>query len=299
MDSAKHAVLLILHGVKDCFCGFLALRDFLCAQEPNVSVTASDRVRRSNHQGNARSKLLQCAVFSLFFWISNFIFDRIFLQYIFIQLAEWTGEDLDANRIVWLQRALYSTFCVLWILPLLVLSKLLNFIWYQDIADDVLVKLGVKKRSDIKISDFYADLIKSIIVQMCYCLQAVSAYFLPLPVFIQNLWYLFHFALLYSLYAFEYKWVHMGWPLHKRLQNIDRKWPYYLGFGLPLAVVTTFFSSFIGSMIIFSALFPYYVISSAVTYDSQSPTFSHPFHTFKIADFISDKVILSIPFFRR
>ena len=77
----------------------------------------------------------------------------------------------------------------------------------------------------------------SMMVQAMFLGQGFLMTLLPLPL-IGNILALVHICLLYALYAFEYKWCNMGWELHRRLTFIEHNWPYFVGFGLPLAVLT-------------------------------------------------------------
>jgi len=79
--------------------------------------------------------------------------------------------------------------------------------------------------------------------------------------YISDVLFLLHMTLLYSLYSFEYKWVQMGWPLHHRLAFLETNWPYFVGFGLPLALLTWWPNDFYLSGCIFSIVFPLFIIA--------------------------------------
>lgn len=96
-------------------------------------------------------------------------------------------------------------------------------------------------------------------------------------------------CLLYSLYAFEYKWFNMGWELHKRLTYIEENWPYFIGFGIPLTVATQLPNSYIISGCVFSIFFPFFILSGNEATPVLGPT-ELPLKLFSVVVAISNKL---------
>lgn len=163
---------------------------------------------------------------------------------------------------MWLQPLLVYTFQALWVLPLFALSKVVNCLWFQDIADIAFRYItGGRQASSPGISRVLADVLFSVMVQTLFLLQAVIVSMLPIGK-LGEIVYLVHLSLLYSLYSFEYAWFNRGWELHRRLSFIEDNWPYFVGFGMPLAVLTSWPTSYFISGCIFSILFPLFMLSA-------------------------------------
>lgn len=156
---------------------------------------------------------------------------------------------------------LQTTFDSLWVLPLFLLSRLVNALWFQDIGN-LAYKYSIGRPKPIpSLSTFIADNLFSFIIQALFLVQATMLSLTPLPAPLPDALYIFHMCLLYSLYSFEYKWVQMGWPLHQRLQYLESNWPYFLGFGLPLSVITYCPNDFFISGSVFAIVFPLFIIA--------------------------------------
>lgn len=188
------------------------------------------------------------------------MFDYLLLPILFAMASFLFGGDSVSHSLVWnwvrpLLSAIISAF---WVLPIFFLSRVVNIFFFQEIADSSFRGRSQQLRSLPKL---LADSFFSLFVQALFLVQANLVTYAPIAYLNQFLGYI-HLSLLYSLYSFEYKWFNMGWELYKRLHFIESNWPYFIGFGLPLAVLTSLSDSFILNGCIFSLLFPLFIISS-------------------------------------
>nr|CAD7446915.1 unnamed protein product [Timema bartmani] len=226
-----------------------------------------------------------CALNGGVFGLSILIFEQVLLPTLRYLLLFLFGDSPSTGKSVWgwLSLCLSCTFGVFWVLPLVppqqdrqqplvpVSESFLNrgvfvnlFLVYtntfQDIADSAYRYSRGRPQLLSSVSKLIADTLFSILVQALFLVQGLVVSMLPI-VLLSDLLSLLHMCMLYSLYAFEYKWFNMGWELHRRLMFIENNWPYFFGFGLPLAVLTSLPSSYFISGCVFSILFPLFIIS--------------------------------------
>lgn len=163
------------------------------------------------------------------------------------------------------ETGLQVIFSSLWVMPLFILSKIVNGFWFIDIANSVYELYHGKPRSFPSLSKSVADLIYGIIVETIFLLQATLIKQLPVMEGFTYILFVIHHTLLYALYAFEYKWFNMGLDIRLRIRMIEEHWPYFCGFGTPLFVLTNLTYSYYPTVIsacVFSITFPFFIISA-------------------------------------
>ena len=179
-----------------------------------------------------------CLLNGCVFWASIILFEHAILPLVEFLIRSFMGAEAAS----WLWKTVFPvlrvTFATLWVLPFYLLSKFVNAIWFADIADTAFRNSGPGERPRMMttLTIAIADTIFSVIVETIFLFQAkvFSMLLTPFPL-LGSITNFVHLCLLHSLYCFEYKWFNQGLELHKRLSFIENNWPYFMGFGLPLA----------------------------------------------------------------
>ncbi|XP_050299831.1 etoposide-induced protein 2.4 homolog [Anthonomus grandis grandis] len=271
----KNILSAIIKGVYDSFRGMVVI--FYLDKEINDSVRtrhspairqkdSESKTHLSNRQGKQeRSKVgrnvLQCALLNGgVFLLSVLIFEHLLLPTIDALIEMIFGDSSFVTVWFWVKHFILMVYRSAWLVPLFLLSKVINALWFQDIADSAYRHSRGRPVSFPSISMFFADSFFSIVVQCLFLIQATLTSYIPINP-LGYILYITQVSLLYSLYSFEYKWFNMGWELHKRLSFIEENWPYFLGFGLPLTILTQLSDSWVISGCVFSILFPLFIIS--------------------------------------
>ncbi|PIK34187.1 putative etoposide-induced protein 2.4 [Apostichopus japonicus] len=198
-------------------------------------------------------KIFQCcALNGGVFWLSLVAFNGAILPLLHFTTGLIVGQDTSHGLIwswvSWLMSSIFGAF-----LGATCLSP------EPDIADAAYRKSRGRPQLP-NLSRLIADLLFSVLMQVIFLLQSMLVSKIPISG-VGQIISLLHVCLLYSLYAFEYKWFNMGWEVHQRVRYLETNWPYFAGFGLPLAVLTHLPSSFLASGTVFAVLFPLFIIS--------------------------------------
>ncbi|KAK8405067.1 hypothetical protein O3P69_001562 [Scylla paramamosain] len=300
MDSLKSIVYGFLRGLRDSVAGFGLIFTYDIQEPPKDASTSSQETslaqRRAAQQAEKKQKhaeqkelvlwrilagsnvhdshrywenennvlyrIMQCSILNgLVFGLSLLFFEYVLLPGLSAIMGYFLASGGESTIWMHVQPVLSTLFNLFWLLPIFILSRIINTIWFQDIADSAYRQRQGQPQLISSLSKMVADIFISIFIQFLFLMQASLLRMLPiagLNTFLSGL----HLCMLQALYAFEYRWFNMGWELYKRLSYIEANWPYFIGFGFPLAAITMYPSSIYLSGCFFSLLFPVFIISA-------------------------------------
>lgn len=241
----------------------LGIRDFFKAVVAAITVVRSSKKVRVVI---SRCFILNGVIITLgMFLFGHFV--RPIIQYMYGSLyILMIGGDVDKFSSSLVQ-TVDVTFDVLWIIPLYWISKPINSLWFQEIADLIFKKTDASMKNqpakkDNTPSGLIADFLFSVLVEFIFLLQATFALSFP---YIGYVLCVFLLSVLYALYAFEYKWFGQGISIQERIYRVEKNWPYYSGFGIVLCLLTLYPLSATISAAFFSLFFPVMIIGAHTT----------------------------------
>lgn len=247
------------------------------SQSAKKKSTNKEKEKSKEKKSNVAFRVFQCcALNGGLFLLSILFFYNLLLPFLQIVITHFT----DAGIWTYINSILSWIFSCIWVVPLFLLSKIFNFFWFQDIADATYEFRRGKRTLIPSISLLLADVVFSLIIQTLFILQGTVISYIP---YLGRVLCFIHICLLYSLYSFEYKWFNQGYELHRRLKLVEYNWPYYIGFGLYLGLLTELSDSFIVKGCIFSMFFPLLIISSIDSAPQQRIDFPIPFFSLVVA----------------
>jgi etoposide-induced 2.4 mRNA len=157
-----------------------------------------------------------------------------------------------------------SIYEVLWIYPMYIISFILNTLWYSDIAEQAYLVRGGKTPQRAFTLDRWvnamAEEVYRLIMTLLFLVQRFVVAQIP---YVGTFLGTVHWCWIYSLYSFEYKWVLEGWNLKQRLKYFERRWAYFIGFGLPPSILTLMFPQFVSDGFV-AFLFPLFIVLAVV-----------------------------------
>ncbi|VDM45897.1 unnamed protein product [Toxocara canis] len=116
----------------------------------------------------------------------------------------------------WTAEFVSSAAGVISILPIFLITRLVNALWFSDIANASLKYRGLQPAVPISFSRAAADFVVAIVVEVVFLMQSLMMVYLPIPLIAPFITF-FHLSLLHALYSFEYFWMSQGFELKSRL----------------------------------------------------------------------------------
>ncbi|TKR57965.1 hypothetical protein L596_030599 [Steinernema carpocapsae] len=203
-----------------------------------------------------RFRTLQCLLLSVFIVLSILGINKGLKTAL---NRAFPNQDLAVEVILVLFRAMIGAvqFCIM---------RVRDVVWFSDLNNAASnyrehVKNPLKQFYHLNTPTFkIADVLVSIVTLMLINIQVALVQHMPIPI-LSDFLYVFCLSLYYAAYAFDYRYMNQGIVQSARVRLIEGNWPYYLGFGFPLAFSICLTSNTIVCSYVDSAFLPILIIS--------------------------------------
>eukprot|EP00037_Helgoeca_nana_P026342 m.297149 g.297149 ORF g.297149 m.297149 type:complete len:312 (+) comp27196_c0_seq1:647-1582(+) len=156
-------------------------------------------------------------------------------------------------------------------MPMFLISKILSNFFFQDIADAGYSHTREGHRTRKKDGGAFRDLADMVYDSVLLLMLGIQIFLLSVvPIFGPFISTLFN-AWLHALYCFEYTWIHKGWSFSNRIRYFEENWLYFLGFGLPVALLDFAVESKWARVALYQVIFP---ISMLIALSVKPPKWS-------------------------
>ena len=230
---------------------FRGLLDSVAFHRGLVLIVKSEKVR---------VRVVQCLVLNgVIFLGSIFIFQNILGPLLrsglgFLLQLESSEHTLDVMQ-AWIE----WIYFLLWIVPVYLLSFILNTLWYQDIArESMRVFPPISTRSAASSSS-----ISSGIVQVIFRSLFNLIFLLYLCLLYRWKWvYAINLAWLVAYNAFEYRWIADKLTFDEKINLFEKNYIYFMFFGIGTAIFAVQFPAIVENGLI-SLVLPFHIMSAS------------------------------------
>jgi len=201
-----------------------------------------------------RSRFRDCFILNgvlilfVYFVYSSFISSHIH------SLLNWKlHTPFNAAIVTLVEFFLNICFWCVWMIPMYILSIILNALWYEGVANGsyhLYVYHTRNTHHHLKpkgLNVILTELIYRNLVFAAFIAIAFLFYWIP---YVGGVIYFLSLCLIYSVYCHEYKWKNKGWELQKILSYFETRWLYFIGFGTPMTLLSFFFDYMISYAVI-------------------------------------------------
>jgi len=285
--SIKESIEQFIIGLSDSLIGFFGIfkkrkptndLDDVIDNEKNLKLitsTSNNDETSTTKQDNIKLELSKNLHDNIFFIckLNGLVFLTVsfYLHYIFKPIMYWLTTNFVFTSFQFIFNFFISNTFDLVIIYLWSISVVFLYFLFQIsiLKEKKRVKTNQNRfilgyRFVKKIILNMADVLIVFVLETVLFTQSLMMCFIPVD-WLRQVFFHVHFSYLLSFLVFNFKWTLMSWSLNTRINFMESRISYFLGFGLVISIIISLPDSFIYSAVLSSFLFPIFLFNAIET----------------------------------